>query len=178
MRNFIKWFARPTAESERKVVAESERKVVVDTYRRRIGIGLIRPMEILAFSAEGDLVEVMVAVLTDSLELKFNELPANVTVVIKGAHQQQTRKFDEFGEITMLGTPRVINVWRSGYACTGSSETAKLLGTVTATSFTEAVQELYDKGNGTMRDNLSVERMTYWGCSLHEFEVIARISFG
>lgn len=68
---------------------------------------------------------------------------------------------------------QTFEVWRSGYRITGNADTAKCLGTVLADDFQHACDLVLDGDR-----YYDSERLTWWGCKLHDNEADARKSFG
>lgn len=76
------------------------------------------------------------------------------------------------------------NLWVEGYAATGEHGTAKLLGTVEAESFNEAVLKWNSENNtdgrkwGNLGYDLNYDRHSLWGCRIYDNERDARKAFG
>lgn len=64
-------------------------------------------------------------------------------------------------------------VWVEGYAATGESAKAALLGVIQADSFQEACDKV-----GSHRKDYNAERREVWGCRLFDNEADARKAFG
>lgn len=71
-------------------------------------------------------------------------------------------------------------VWAEGYAATGESSTAFLLGTYFAESFDEAVYKciIANSKESKLFSHNSDGTWSYWGCRLFGNESDARRSFG
>lgn len=69
-------------------------------------------------------------------------------------------------------------VWSEGYAVTGGSGPAQLIGTVEAPTFTEACQAVMADKDERLWGRFDPERLTVWGCRLFATEAEARKSFG
>ena len=73
---------------------------------------------------------------------------------------------------------KIIELWITGYSCTGESAPARLLGRYIAGSFTEAI-DLYREGSGDKVEyNPNNGKYQIWGCSIYDNETEARIKFG
>lgn len=64
-------------------------------------------------------------------------------------------------------------IWAEGYAATGQSGSAQLIGHSSGDSFREACDRFF-RFDG-LYDS---KRLTYWGCRLFESEAQARRNFG
>lgn len=75
---------------------------------------------------------------------------------------------------------KTFEIWCEGYAITGNSADASLLGTETATTWDEAVEKYMVKNPDTIdvREANGVKVYTDWGCRLFDNESDARKSFG
>ena len=75
-------------------------------------------------------------------------------------------------------------IWIEGFAATGESATANLLGTAKGETFNEACENFrYENGNplGLDKDKDGSNRYDYpsiWACQLYDNEIDARKSFG
>lgn len=75
-------------------------------------------------------------------------------------------------------------IWMEGFAATGQSEKAQLIGVYEAETFDEAVQkyiqgEIAEHGTSTVELNrFGQGRHAIWGCELFDNETDARKSFG
>jgi hypothetical protein len=67
-------------------------------------------------------------------------------------------------------------VWMEGYAMNGDRGGASCLGTFKANTFEEACQKAVEAKNYTKIFN--ADKLTVWGCSLHDNELSARATFG
>lgn len=72
---------------------------------------------------------------------------------------------------------KVFTIWAEGYACTGQSSPAFLLGIVEAETFEQACVELANT-TPEIRKYFDQKRNTFWGCRLFDNESDARNSFG
>lgn len=72
---------------------------------------------------------------------------------------------------------KVYDIWAEGYACTGDSAGATLVGQACAETFQEACNKYatYDAGFARLYDP---ERLTYWGCKLFDNRQDAQVNFG
>jgi hypothetical protein len=70
------------------------------------------------------------------------------------------------------------NIWSTGYRITGNDGTAHFHGTQIANSFQEACDKFFSNKNNDKRGDYDSQRLTFWGCSLHDNEKDARIPFG
>lgn len=70
----------------------------------------------------------------------------------------------------------IYQVWSEGYAATGNSGSAELLGEVEAGDFASACSVLFE---GSERAKyFDKQQLTYWGCRLFDNEQDARQAFG
>lgn len=69
------------------------------------------------------------------------------------------------------------DIWCEGYAATGQSSGATVLGHCEGINFKEACKNLAKKDNEFAR-YFNEERMTYWGCRLYDNGSDARKSYG
>ena len=74
-------------------------------------------------------------------------------------------------------------IWSEGFQTSGESSTAKLLDTIEATSFDEAVEKYATKQYPNEKDRNYWFKNTngtwsFWGCRLYDNEIDARKSFG
>jgi len=72
---------------------------------------------------------------------------------------------------------KVYDIWAEGYACTGESGGATLVGRVCAETFQEACNK-YATDNEGFKRLYDPERLTYWGCKLFDNRHDAQESFG
>ncbi|MMZ46571.1 hypothetical protein D1872_81890 [compost metagenome] len=73
--------------------------------------------------------------------------------------------------------PKTWSIWREGFKATGINGKASLLGWGTGETFKDACDDLARKDQ-TFRDFYDPDRLTYWGCRLHDNEHKARAKFG
>ncbi len=83
-------------------------------------------------------------------------------------------------ELELLWEPprrsRTWTVWAEGFAATGQSGQAQIMGTAYAETFQEACDMLArEQGWGSL---YNTENRSYWGCSLYPTEEQARVTFG
>lgn len=70
----------------------------------------------------------------------------------------------------------IYQVWSEGYAATGNSSGAELLGEAEADDFASACSTFFE---GSDREKyFDQQRLTYWGCRLFDNEQDARKAFG
>lgn len=74
----------------------------------------------------------------------------------------------------------LFEVWSEGYAVTGGSGQAQLIGEVEAETFAEACQKATDRAKAEGKDygTFDPERLTLWGCRLFDNEADARRAYG
>lgn len=69
------------------------------------------------------------------------------------------------------------NIWMAGYAATGEKSTAQLLAeNVEADNFRAACVK-YGTTDNKWSNYFDSEKLTYWGCTLHDNESDARKEF-
>jgi hypothetical protein len=68
---------------------------------------------------------------------------------------------------------RTFSVWSEGYAATGQSSGAQLMGRAQGRTFKEACVNLFKAD-----PYFSADSLTYWACSLYDNEQEARKAFG
>lgn len=68
-------------------------------------------------------------------------------------------------------------IWCEGYAATGESSTASLLGHAYGDTFKEACDKFFEEA-AERRRLYNRENLTYWGCRLFDNPTDARRSFG
>lgn len=68
---------------------------------------------------------------------------------------------------------KTYTIWAEGYAATGQSGTAQVMGQATGKTFKEACDKLF-AGDKLYNPNT----LRYWGCNLFDNETEARKSFG
>ena len=75
------------------------------------------------------------------------------------------------------GTTMQFAIWCEGYAATGESGTATLIGRAFGKTFKEAYENFAERDKG-FKNLFNPDRMTYWGCRLFTNQADARKSFG
>ena len=68
-------------------------------------------------------------------------------------------------------------IWCEGYAATGESGPATLIGRAFGKTFKEACENFAEK-NKDFKHLFNPDKMTYWGCHLFTNQADARKSFG
>lgn len=68
-------------------------------------------------------------------------------------------------------------IWAEGYAATGESGTAQLMGHAEGKTFRAACKTLAEQ-DSAFRSYFNAKQLTYWGCGLFPTEEQARRTFG
>jgi len=87
----------------------------------------------------------------------------------KQAREQQIQEHESRGVSTW-------HIWSEGYAATGSSSGAVLMGITEARTFQEACDKVM--ADARYAKYYDAKRRTYWGCRLSDNESDARSYFG
>lgn len=69
-------------------------------------------------------------------------------------------------------------IWSEGFAVTGQSGEAMLMGRAKGESFEDACADHFDPNDPNDSKYYDPKRNTYWGCRLFDNEADARKSFG
>lgn len=72
---------------------------------------------------------------------------------------------------------KIYDIWAEGYACTGNSAGATLLGSACAETFQEACDK-YAAYDESFRKYYDSENLTFWGCKLYDNRHDAQLMFG
>jgi len=69
-------------------------------------------------------------------------------------------------------------IWTEGFHCSDGSSGAAFRGKFPGETFREAVMAWRGTLPKNSRGLVDLERMSYWGCGIHDNEAAARKSFG
>lgn len=69
------------------------------------------------------------------------------------------------------------DIWSEGYAATGESGPAYLMGKGSGATFREAVISFMES-KPELKSSFNEETLTHWGCKLYDNEKDARAAFG
>lgn len=145
-------------------------------------------LDILAFQAGIELERITVT--------KFNETTKAVGAHIRLREDDDWEYTEEgLASLKPIGIPlpplKEIQIWMEGYAATGESGTAKIIGSYMATSFDDAIRQYNDEHSEnpavytTPKDYQNkaafVNRRSswqIWACNLFDNEADARVAFG
>jgi hypothetical protein len=120
---------------------------------------------------------------------KLNKDQTGRAIVLKGCHEAAVCLWGD--EAKMLieaiefkgaaegieGPIREYEIWMEGFAATGQSGPAQILGSQRGRSFKEAVL-LFVKDHPQYKKDFDPENLRIWGCQLYDNEAAARSSFG